>query len=103
MKQVTFAVSNYYVEKRFWNTVDCVQAVVEGVELGSYHYQGYKKDKNVESIEDFILVVDPELEEGAIFAGMERAEVAASATKLARDLVNEPSNLMTPAILGREG
>lgn len=102
MKQVVFGVSNYYVEKKFWNTVDAVQAVVEGVELGSYSFRGFKKEKESKTIEDCILVVDPELEKGAIFAGMERADVAATSTKLARDMVNQPANLMTPAILAEQ-
>lgn len=102
IKEVAFGVSNYYVEKKFWNTVDCVQSVVEGVDLGSYNFIGYKTEKNTETIENFILVVDKDFEEGAINAGLERAIAGSSATKLARDLVNQPSNLMTPAILAEK-
>ncbi|WP_205628710.1 M17 family peptidase N-terminal domain-containing protein, partial [Acinetobacter baumannii] len=38
IKNITFGVSHYYVEKRFWNPVDIVQGVVEGVELGTYTF-----------------------------------------------------------------
>ncbi|MED0669158.1 leucyl aminopeptidase [Aneurinibacillus aneurinilyticus] len=100
IKNVTFGVSNYYVEKRFWNPVDIVQGVVEGVELGTYTFSGYKKREEQPSvIEEFILVVSGDLEQSAIQAGLERADSAAYATNLARDLVNEPGNKMTPAIL----
>lgn len=102
IKQVAFAVSNYYVERKFWNTVDAVQAVVEGVELGSYSYKGYKKDNEKQGIEECIMIVKPEMERGAIDAGITRADVAATSTRLARDLVNEPGNLMNPDILAQK-
>jgi leucyl aminopeptidase len=100
MKKLSFAISNYYVEKNLWNPVDIVQGVVEAVKLGTYRYQGYKKaDEQETTIEEFVLVVDEQLKMEAIEAGLERAEAAASSTNLARDLVNEPANRMTPAIL----
>jgi len=101
IKQVAFAVSNYYVERKYWNTVDAVQAVVEGVELGSYCFKGYKSEPKNQTIEEFIMIVKPEMERGAIDAGIFRADVAATSTRLARDLVNEPANLMTPEILAQ--
>lgn len=101
IKQVAFAVSNYYVERKFWNTVDAVQAVVEGVELGSYNFQGYKNEKKTQCIEECIMIVKPEMERGAIDAGITRADVLATSTRLARDLVNEPGNLMNPEILAK--
>ncbi|MCF6093774.1 leucyl aminopeptidase [Microaerobacter geothermalis] len=100
IKNLTFGVSNYYVEKKLWNPVDIIQGIVEGAELGTYTFKGYKKkEENEVSIQEFILVVDSALKKEAIEVGLERAKVAAHATKLARNLVNEPGNKMTPAIL----
>lgn len=100
VKNITFGVSNYYVEKKLWNPVDIVQGVIEGVKLGTYHFPGYKrKEETSNSLRDFILVVDSGLRQDAIQAGIERAEAAAYATNLARDMINEPGNKMTPEVL----
>jgi leucyl aminopeptidase len=99
-KTITFGVASYYVERKLWNSIDIVQGVAEGVQLGTYTFAGYKtkKEGNAE-IQDFVLVVDEAMVKDAIEAGLERAGVASHATNLARNLVNEPSNKLTPAIL----
>jgi leucyl aminopeptidase len=103
IKNIAFGVSNYYMEKKFWNPVDIVQGVVEGVELGTYTFAGYKKkETEAPAIQDFILVVSEELERDAIQGGLDRADAAAHATNFTRDLVNEPGNKMTPAILAEK-
>lgn len=99
-RNITFGVSHYYIEKNLWNPVDIIQGVVEGAVLGTYQFKGYKKKEEQEQgAPDLVLVVDKELREEAIQAGIERAEAASYATNLARDLVNEPGNKMTPAVL----
>lgn len=103
IRNLTFGISNYYMEKTLWNPVDIVQGVVEGILLGTYQFSGYKKkEEREQGIEDFTLVVDGKLRQDAIRAGIERAQAASYATNIARDLVNEPANRMTPAILAEK-
>lgn len=100
IKNMAMGISNYYIEKKLWNPVDIIQGIVEGVKLGVYRFTGYKKkEESISSLQDFILVVDAELRQDAIQVGLERAEAGAYATNLARDMVNEPGNKMTPAVL----
>ncbi|WCN38962.1 leucyl aminopeptidase [Aneurinibacillus uraniidurans] len=100
VRNLTFGVADYYVQRSLWNPVDIVQSVVEGVELGTYVFVGYKKQTDpVPAIEEFTLVVEEGMGKSAVEAGFHRADVMAYSTNLARDLVNEPGNKMTPAIL----
>src|SRR5262249_24607598 len=75
------------------------QAVAEGAMLGTYRFDKYLREKNGKVVES-VAVVEPERRFSA--AARERArvgEIWASATCLARDLVNEPANVVTPTFL----
>lgn len=89
---------------------DTVEAIVEGAILGLYKFDKYrsKKQSDDDDGED-----DKELESLAIVeldaarvaeieAGVARAIVFAEAAGFARDLVNEPPNVMTPTKLAEE-
>ncbi len=71
------------------------QAITEGVLLGTYTFRQHKtkKEDNTEIKELLILAADnlPALKKAA-----RRGEIIARATILARDLVNQPANFMTP-------
>jgi leucyl aminopeptidase len=79
---------------------DYVQALVEGVELGTYRYAGYKTDeqKNDSTIETVSLVREGG-RDSAMEVGIERGIAFAKGAKTARDLANEPANKLTPSIL----
>jgi leucyl aminopeptidase len=71
------------------------QAITEGVLLGLYSFTKYKKPE-YESIEE-MLIVSREREEVPILEGaVAKGRLLAEATNLARDMVNEPANYMTP-------
>ncbi|MBM2831594.1 MAG: pepA [Dehalococcoidia bacterium] len=74
------------------------QAIVEGAVLGLYSFDKYKKREPDETeIKELLLV---ELTPGlcpAIEKGSRRGKVLAEATAMARDMVNEPANYMTPS------
>jgi leucyl aminopeptidase len=77
---------------------DGVRAVVEGAFVGSFDPGYYKSDrKEDKDINDVTIVVtgDPKTLENALQAG----RIVAESQNFARDLINEPSNLMTPTIL----
>jgi len=77
------------------------QATVEGSMLGTYRFDKYLKEKSPKSL-DALAVVEPERRsQGAAEDGMRAGGIWAAATCLARDLVNEPANVVTPAYLAK--
>ena len=77
-------------------TGEAAQAAAEGMVLGLYSFDKYKSDPGSESIEAVNVV---EFDSGKIDAarsGAERGATIAEAVNLARDMGNEPANVMTP-------
>ena len=78
------------------------QAIAEGALLGLYRFDAYKGKEDrgrVDEIDSLTLLCT---DRGAIRAlkdGIGRGEILAKATNLARDLINEPANVLTPAEL----
>ncbi|MBE0430336.1 MAG: leucyl aminopeptidase [Dehalococcoidia bacterium] len=73
----------------------CAQAITEGALLGLYAFTKYKKPEH-EDIAEILLVAREEGLVPLLDAAIDRGRVAAEATNLARDMVNEPANYMTP-------
>jgi len=75
---------------------DAVQAVTEGALLGLYAFRRHitKKENNFGEIKEFTIVGR---EKRLIEKAIERGKILAEAAKWARDMVNEPSNFMTPS------
>jgi len=75
------------------------QAIVEGAILGTYRFDRYLKDKSDKAIQA-LAVVEPERRSAAAARdGLRLGEIWAGAACLARDLVNEPANVVTPGYL----
>jgi leucyl aminopeptidase len=72
-----------------------VQAITEGALLGTYTFRKHKtKKEDNNGLEELLIVAadgTPALKKAA-----RRGEIIARATILARDMVNEPANFMTP-------
>ncbi len=78
------------------------QAITEGALLGLYRFDIYKGKSDrptVDEIESLTLLCGDRDAIRALKAGIGRGEVLARATNLARDLVNEPANVLTPTAL----
>lgn len=76
------------------------QAVTEAFGLADYHYEGYRQKPKREAdpvASVLILAADDAAEE--VRAGVKRATALVSGTNLARTLVNEPANYLTPRAL----
>jgi leucyl aminopeptidase len=75
-----------------------VEAAVEGALLGDYEPDCYKSDKKDTKLVERFTVAAPG---GAteLQAALERGRATAEAQNLARELVNEPANRMTPSAL----
>jgi leucyl aminopeptidase len=77
-------------------------ALVEGSRLGLYRFEGVrsKPPKDWKPDPETMTIVDRATDRlPAIEAGMARGDAIAAGVALARDLVNTPANLMTPAIV----
>ncbi|MFA4931148.1 MAG: leucyl aminopeptidase [Patescibacteria group bacterium] len=80
---------------REWSMPDSSRAVVEGALLGLYRFEKYLEQKAGKNLTEIILVgesKDRRTLEKAILLG----ELEASGVMLARDVGNEPSNVLTP-------
>ncbi|MDX1981379.1 MAG: leucyl aminopeptidase [Bryobacteraceae bacterium] len=75
-------------------TEEYASAAVEGALLGDFEPDRYKTEKNGTPVESFTL-----LGGGDVAAGAARGRILAEAQNFARELVNEPGNRMTPAVL----
>ncbi len=81
---------------------EALQAVVEGAILGDYDSDPYRTSTEPDRRMERLLLVTPGREASeAERAAAHRGQVMAEAQNFVRDLVNEPSNILTPAELGR--
>ncbi len=80
---------------------ESAQAAVEGALLGLYDPDKYRtSDKEEHHLEEMILATtEGDTEE--LRRGVERGRILAEATNFARELINEPGNVMTPTELAR--
>jgi leucyl aminopeptidase len=80
----------------------CAQAIAEGAILGSYRYLRHKSNNNGDDKAEIESLTILEADAGKVDsmrAAAERGAILAEATNLARDLANEPANLLTPTDL----
>ena len=73
------------------------QAVTEGVLLGVYSFRRHvTTEAEYGEIKQFLIVTSHEAKLSALEQGCHKGRILAEATNLARDMVNEPANYMTP-------
>lgn len=65
--------------------------------LAAYKFDKYKSKEEENEKEDFLFFLESQDQ-----AGIEEGRILAQATILARNLINEPSNVMTPSLLAQE-
>jgi leucyl aminopeptidase len=82
---------------------ESAQVVAEGILTADFESDKYKTDKkNDKSIDGVALVGYSDAERAAGEKGLARGGVIADAQNFTRDLVNEPSNKLTPKILAEK-
>jgi leucyl aminopeptidase len=74
-----------------------VRAIVEGSFVGNFDPDYYKSDRKDQKIDAITIVVAGDTK--ALESTMQAGRIVAESQNFARDLVNEPSNRMTPTIL----
>jgi len=77
------------------------RAVAEGALIGDFDPDTYRSDRKDQSIQSFTLVVPSDADRAAIEAAFAEGVTVGESQNLARTLVNEPGNKLTPAILGQ--
>ena len=79
------------------NTANATQAVTEGIILGLYRFRRHmtKKENNAKEVKEVQIVVN-EKERKQSARAIEKGKIIAESANWTRDLVNEPSNFMTP-------
>jgi len=84
-------------------TEEFAQAFAEGAIAADFETDKYKTDKkNDKFIESVTLAGFLDSEKAAGETGLNRGRIIAEAQNFARDLINEPSNKLTPKILGEK-
>lgn len=84
------------------SSADVAQGVVEGLLLGAYMYHGQKTSEEKQMPGQVTLIVPQSMDRDSIEFGMARGQAYARGTLLARDLVNLPPNICTPAYLAQQ-
>jgi leucyl aminopeptidase len=82
---------------------DTAQTIVEGVLAADFETDKYKTDKkNDKNIETVPVAGYSDAERAAGEKGLSKGRIIADAQNFARDLINEPSNKLTPRILAQK-
>ncbi|TFD95930.1 leucyl aminopeptidase [Jeotgalibacillus sp. R-1-5s-1] len=77
------------------DATDAAQALSEGLILGGYEFEGYKKKPNVADVRLENITIYSNHDDQELQAALEVGEAMAIGTNEARTLVNMPSNLLT--------
>lgn len=77
------------------------QAIAEGGLLGTYRFEKYRKENNGKAVRALVVLEPDRRGAAAGREGVRLGQIWAEATCLARDLVNEPANAVTPTVLAR--
>jgi leucyl aminopeptidase len=76
---------------------DAVRAIVEGAHVGNFDPDYYRSDRKDQKIDALTIVASGD--KAALEKAASEAQVIGESQNFTRDLVNEPSNRMTPTIL----
>lgn len=80
---------------------DVARALSETALINSYVFDRYLSEKKERQLRAVQLAYAPQ-QEVSVLQGLKRGQALGQATNLARDLVNEPANVMTPEQLAKE-
>ncbi|HVH86005.1 MAG TPA: leucyl aminopeptidase [Terriglobales bacterium] len=76
-----------------------VRAVVIGALIGDFDPDVYKSDRKDQRLESLTVVAPPGSDEKLLRSALEEGRIIGESQNFARELVNEPSNRLTPTIL----
>jgi leucyl aminopeptidase len=76
-----------------------VRAIVEGAFVGNFDPDYYRSDRKDQKIDALTILASGNTDRAALEKAANEAQIVGESQNFARDLVNEPSNRMTPTIL----
>jgi leucyl aminopeptidase len=79
---------------------EAVTAIVEGALVGNFDPDYYRSDRKDQKIDALTILASGNSDQAALEKAANEAQVIGESQNFTRDLVNEPSNRMTPTILG---
>jgi leucyl aminopeptidase len=80
--------------------VEAVRAIVEGALVGNFDPDYYRSDRKDQKIDALTILASGNTDKEALEKAANEAQIIGESQNFTRDLVNEPSNRMTPTILG---
>jgi leucyl aminopeptidase len=78
---------------------EAVTAVVEGALIANFDPDYYRSDRRDQKVDELTIVVSGKADHAALERAAREAQIIGESQNFTRDLVNEPSNRMTPTIL----
>jgi leucyl aminopeptidase len=78
---------------------EAVHAIVEGALVGNFDPDYYRSDRKDQKIDALTILTSGNADQSALEKAANEAQVIGESQNFTRDLVNEPSNRMTPTIL----
>jgi leucyl aminopeptidase len=78
---------------------EAVRAVVEGALVANFDPDYYRSDRRDQKVDELTIVVSGKADHAALERAAQEAQIIGESQNFTRDLVNEPSNRMTPTIL----
>jgi len=79
---------------------DAVRAIIEGAFVGNFDPDYYRSDRKDQKIDALTILTSGNTDKAALDKAATEAQIIGESQNFTRDLVNEPSNRMTPTILG---
>ena len=81
---------------------ESTQAIIEGSLLGLYRFRKHmKKESEISDVDELLIVEMDKAKVTSLKKARAKGKILADATNLARNLVNEPANVMTPSELAK--
>ncbi len=78
---------------------EAVRAIVEGALVGNFDPDYYRSDRKNQKIDELTIIAARNANQAALEKAANEAQIIGESQNFTRDLVNEPSNRMTPTIL----
>ncbi|HTU41767.1 MAG TPA: leucyl aminopeptidase [Candidatus Aquilonibacter sp.] len=78
---------------------EAAAAIVEGALVGNFDPDYYRSDRKDQKIDELTIVAGSNAKKAALEKSANEAQIIGESQNFLRDLVNEPSNRMTPTIL----
>jgi len=90
--------------KNLGSLEDVAEVTALGIRLGLYSFNELKTKDNdkKKALDEAVLIYPEAINRRVVNAALKRAEIAADAVNLARDLINRPSNRLKPQDLAQE-